>query len=976
MKTVEQFSGARPGCVANSCQTSVDPLSDEPARSARRVRLSDCQTAAVMLALVVGASAAALGQGPPPSTARPQAIPGSGAVPAEPNVEQRLQTDFKVPEGFKVTLFAGPPVAMYPTCVNESPDGAVFVCVDPNLSLSTIKGAGRVMRLVDTDGDGRADKYTTFATMDSPRGVVSDGKTVYVMHPPTLTAYRDTNGDGIADESTDIVTGLGFDLDFRGADHTTNNVEIGPDGWLYIAVGDYGFIKAVGTDGKQIQHRGGAVVRVRPDGTNLEIVAVGTRNIYDVSIDPFDRIFARDNTNDGDGWDSRLHYMAPGANLGYPMLYQNFKTEHFPSLADYGPGAAVGSIWLQDPAWPAGYNNTLFTGDWTMQKVYRHTLTPKGTYFDIQQAEFISMLRPSDLALDGSSNMYVSSLAGGTFTYTNSDTVGYVVQVRPPNLTPVREASVFTATDAALLSTLGSPNAIHRLHASEELVRRPATDAMIRGLRQMIADASKSADSRAAAMFTLKQVQGVKANDALMQAASAPDARVRETGLRMLVDRTDQLQGVSPALYVKALSDADGQIQVQGIRGIVRLGARDAAASLVPLTGSTDQGLSHLAVNALVSLQANDAALKGIDGSPAVRVGALRALALMHDPVTVTGLIDRLGRTSDAAARVDILHALTRLHNREGFWKGDWWTTRPAHLGPFFDPAPWEESPRIRAALVGALGAASGSEFSALANDLVANEVLPRGSEPLLSAVTASRDPLRAQLIEAMVGRTQVDAHTLALAAQLDAKGGAVHGAVAQLLAGETTLGSGAMPLARSAVLDVNLDPKIRGALLNTISQVPGQQALDAAAEVFSRLNPVPGMPAAATTTAAASASPTPPAGATGRGAGGAGASTDPVEAAWRRFVGDRRRMNELDYFINMGKTAQPSQRTLAYAVLVQSIRAQRVPPAIREKVTPVIDAAWADPASAPSLVQAIMLMRMESQYSEKLAAYNQSKPR
>lgn len=350
-----------------------------------RYRTSRKAIAAIGIAIVAGIPEPMIAQGQPANTARPSAIAASGVVPAEPSVEQRLQTEFKVPPGFKVTLFAGPPVAMYPTCVNESPDGAVFVCVDPNLSLSTLKGVGRVMRLVDTDGDGRADTYTTFATMDSPRGVVSDGRTVYVMHPPTLTAYRDTNGDGIADESTDIVTGLGFDLDFRGADHTTNNVEIGPDGWLYIAVGDYGFLKAVGTDGRQIQHRGGGVVRVRPDGTNLEIVAVGTRNIYDVSMDPFDRIFARDNTNDGDGWDSRLHYMAPGANMGYPMLYQNFRTEHFPSLADYGSGAAVGSIWLQDPAWPAGYNNTLFTGDWTMQKVYRHTLTPKGTSFDIQQ---------------------------------------------------------------------------------------------------------------------------------------------------------------------------------------------------------------------------------------------------------------------------------------------------------------------------------------------------------------------------------------------------------------------------------------------------------------------------------------------------------------------------------------------------------------------------------------------------------------
>ena len=935
-----------------------------------------CVVPIIALAITLGVPAASAAQGTAAAPPRPRQIAKRGVVPREPAVEQRLQSEFKAPSGFTVSLFAGPPVAMYPTCVNESPDGAVFVCVDPNLSLSTLKGVGRVMRLVDTDGDGHADTYTTFAEMDSPRGVVSDGKTVYVMHPPTLTAYRDTDGDGIADESTDIVTGLGFDLDFRGADHTTNNVEIGPDGWLYIAVGDYGFIKAVGTDGRQIQHRGGAVVRVRPDGTNLEIVSVGTRNIYDVAIDPFQHVFARDNTNDGDGWDSRLHYMAPGANLGYPMLYQNFKTEHFPSLADYGPGAAVGSIWLQDPAWPAGFNNTLYTGDWTMQKVYRHTLTPKGSGFGIQQDEFISVLRPSDIALDASSNLYVTSLAGAQFTYNNSDTVGYVVQVRSSAGAPSHETSVFKATDAALLSTLNSGNALHRLHAEEELVRRPASDATVRGLRQMIADASRSADVRATAMFTLKQLVGVKANDAMVQAAGATDPRVRETALRALADRTDQLQGVSSALFLKALSDPDAQVQVEGIRGLVRLGARDAGDALVQLAGSSDQGLAHLAVNAIVSLDAVDAAVKGIDGTPSVREGSLRALAMMHQPATATALIGRLGKTSDASMRAELLHALGRLHNREGFWRGDWWTTRPAHLGPFFDPAPWEESPRIRAALASALIASSGADFNSIVSDLTLNEVMPRGVQPLLAAVTTSRDPLRSALIESVVGHSQLDAQALAIAAQLDAKGGAMHGAVAQMLAGESTLGAGAIPLARNAVLDIQLDPAIRASLLSAIAQAPGQSALDMASEVFSRLNPVPGLPAAATATAAASAAPTPPAGATasGRAAANGMGSADPVETAWRRYVGDRRRMGELDYFITMSKTAQPSQRVLAFAVLVQSIRAPRTPPAVREKVTPVLEAAWADPSSAPSLVQAIVLMRLEAQYTDKIAAYNQGK--
>jgi HEAT repeat protein len=780
------------------------------------------------------------------------------------------------------------------------------------------------------------------------------------------TVEGDTNGDGIADTSFVLVKGLGFDLDFRGADHTTNNVALGPDGWLYVAVGDYGFMKAVGADGKQLQHRGGSVVRVRPDGTNLEIVTVGTRNIYDIAIDPFARLYARDNTNDGDGWNTRLHYLPFGANMGYPSLYQNFATEHFPSLHDYGGGSGVGSLWIQDPAWPAGTNDGLFTGDWTTQRIYKHTLTPKGAIYEPTQEEFITLLRPADLALDGNSNLYVASLAGGQFTY-NSDTVGYVVRVRPSGLTAAREPSLARATDAALLRQLASPNFVHRLHAQQELLRRGAKPAVVTALRRAIDDAKLRPDARAAAIFTLKQLQGQNANDALVRAASAADPRVREVALHALADRTDQVQGVAPALFVKALGDADPQVQVQAIRGLVRLGARDAADALVPLAASSDQAISHLAVSALVSLNASSAALKALDGAPNLRTGALRALAQMYDPAVVTALVDRLGKASDADSRGALVRTLARLANREAPWKGDWWTTKPAHLGPYFDPAAWEESPRIRTALTGVLAAATGEEFTRLANDLALNEALPRGAAPLLAAVISSGDTARKSLLDAMVGRAQLDAGTVAIATQLDARSPAMHGAVAQLLAGESTLGGGALPLARSAVLDAKLDPTTRGALLNAIAQAPGQSSLDVAAEVFARLNPVPGMPAVATPAAAAAAAPTPP-------GGPATAGADPVEAAWRRFVGDRRRMGEIDYFITMAKSAQPSQRTLAYAVLIQSIRTPRTPAPLREKVAPVIEAAWTDPASAPSLVQAISLMRLESQYTDKLTAYNQNK--
>src|ERR1051325_5384993 len=171
---------------------------------------------------------------------------------AQANEEhQKILSTLRAPAGFELTLFAAPPDVMYPTAITAAPTGELFVAIDENGSLDAQPGRGRVVRCVDTDGDGRADKFNVFAKMDSPRGLFFDNGVLYVLHPPFLTAYYDDDGDGVADRSEDLVSGIGRDLKFRGADHTTNGIRVGIDGWIYIAVGDYGAIKATGKDGTE-----------------------------------------------------------------------------------------------------------------------------------------------------------------------------------------------------------------------------------------------------------------------------------------------------------------------------------------------------------------------------------------------------------------------------------------------------------------------------------------------------------------------------------------------------------------------------------------------------------------------------------------------------------------------------------------------------------------------------------------------------
>lgn len=872
-----------------------------------------------------------------PSAAFAQSMDKRGAIPRDPAREQRLLSQVKPIDGFSVTLFAAPPVAMYPTCLTSTIDGVVFACVDPNLSLTATKGRGRVVRLVDTDRDGSADTYSVFAEMDSPRGLAYDGRTLYVMHPPNLTAYRDTTGDGIADVSEDLVTGLGFDLDYRGADHTTNGITLGIDGWIYIAVGDYGFRKAIGKDGTTISHRGGSVVRVRTDGSGLNIYAVGTRNTYDLAVNPLLQVFTRDNTNDGDGWDTRLHYIPQGAHMGYPTLYKNFAAEHMPSLADYGSGSGTGGLWVDAPGFPSGYGNTLYTADWLTNQILRHPLTPRGGSFSVGQDVVLTVPHPADMAMDAQSHMYVASLSGGAYTY-QGDSVGYIVRLSPTGVARTTVPDIARQSDAALRTSLVSASAELRLQAQREILRRGVRSGVVNGLNALVLNTRESLYGRVAALFTLKQLTGARSHATLERAVTDP--AIRAFALRALVDHDNQLGTVNRQLFVRALQDKDATVQMSALAGLARLGGTQDAAAIVPLTASTDAAVAHAAVNTLVTLNAWPAILMALDPNTIDQhVGAFRALQRMHDTALVSTLISRVG-TSNAAFRRNLVLTLARLDHREAEWQGDWWGTRPSFIGPYFAPVPWEGSARITPVLLQEL--LRTDQRLALLHAYALNRVIPQGAAPLLNTIATDTSVLRS-IGALLVGQTALSAEMLPALRRLANESVSKRVGVMQLLAGEATMLADATPLALLGVNDPTVGDTARGKLLTMIATLTGRAGIASAIQAFSKATPANG-----------------------------DATGTSVETAWRRYVGDRRRQQELDTFVGLTGSGNADERTLGFAVLLQSVRGNRVAPEISSKVQPVLAAAWQSRAVSSDLARAVHVMRLDAQYTEQLAAQSQ----
>ncbi|MCD6051181.1 MAG: Trehalose utilization [Verrucomicrobia bacterium] len=573
------------------------------------------------------------------------------------------------------------------------------------------------MRLRDTDGDGKADEAKKFvANVDSPRGLVWDHDRLYVLHPPHISVFIDKDGDGVSDEQKILVKNIAFTFKDRPADHTSNGIELGIDGWIYAAIGDFGFMEAEGTDGRKLQLRAGGIIRVRPDGTGLELYARGTRNILEAAVSPLLDAFARDNTNDGGGWDVRFHHFGGLTEHGYPSFYKNFPEDHVKPLADYGGGSGCGAAWIDEPGMPAKWNNLPYTADWGRNFVYRHTVAPDGaTYKETEKpAEFIGATRVTDLDVDASTQIFVASWKGGQFNWAGPD-VGYIVRVLPTGFTPAKLPDFAKASDLELVKLLESPSARRRLEAQRTLVRRGLKDETTKALTALAENAAKPLASRIAAVFALKQGLGAKATEAIAKLAN--DTTIAAWAIRALTDREDQLATVPVKPLLAGLKSTDARTRKEAVVAIARLGKVEHANAVTPLLGDSDAIIAHTAYQALKRLKAADACFAVVDttgASEAQRFGALQVLRSLHEAKVVDGLIARLAKETDLARRKGLITALCRLHFKEGVWAGDSWGTRPDTSGPYYSTVEWAETPKIAESLKGLLAVAKGEEAAHL----------------------------------------------------------------------------------------------------------------------------------------------------------------------------------------------------------------------------------------------------------------------
>lgn len=253
-----------------------------------------------------------------------------------------------VPDGFEVTLVA------------ENLEGPRQLIVLPNGDLLVaMQSSGALMLLRDDDGDGKADWIQRWAAgFDRPNGLVHREGEILVADqqgiwripyqpsravrpssaPPRKAAEAtpEQRGPQTMDGQT-LITGRGVFGMPTG--HANRDIEVGPDGRLYVGVGSSGNIG--------VEPEPKATVQVfSADGREQRTLASGTRNPVGLAFHPqTGELWAAVQERDGVGdklVPDFLTQVKEGAFYGYPYAYTGANPQ--PGFAQLAPDKVKASL--------------------------------------------------------------------------------------------------------------------------------------------------------------------------------------------------------------------------------------------------------------------------------------------------------------------------------------------------------------------------------------------------------------------------------------------------------------------------------------------------------------------------------------------------------------------------------------------------------------------------------------------------------
>ncbi|MEX2177020.1 MAG: PVC-type heme-binding CxxCH protein, partial [Pirellulaceae bacterium] len=540
------------------------------------------------------------------------------------------------PAGFEPKLFvAEPDLAGKPIFMTWDARGRLWVCETydyPNELQPKGQGRDRIRICEDTDGDGRADKFTLFAEkLSIPTSIAFYRGGALVQAGGETLYLKDTDGDGAADLRKTLVTGWSM----RDTHGEVSNFRYGLDNWYYAMQG-YNDSRPVLTDGRPVTgfRQGFFRFKVAGEGdqtavTEIEFLRSTNNNTWGLGISEEGLIFGSTaNGNPSEfmpianryyeavrGWSSTVLTGIADSNQFFPITDKVRQVDHHNGFT-----AAAGHALYTARNYPQPYwNRTAFVAEPTGHLVATFVIQPDGAGFKSKNSWNLA-------ASDDEWTAPIQAEVGPDGNVWLLDWYNYIVQHNPTpqgfktgkgaayetelrdkkhgriyRLDYVGRASRLPKKEAAswqlalrepdqLVAALQSDNMFWRLHAQRLLVERGQKD-VVPALVALVKDQAVDAIGlNTAAMHALWTLKGLGAFD---------DAESEEAYQLTLAGLNHPSNGVVRNALQLAPHSKDS------LRAVLQCGAfdsQDRQSCLAALLALAEWPKDELAANAIAAL--------------------------------------------------------------------------------------------------------------------------------------------------------------------------------------------------------------------------------------------------------------------------------------------------------------------------------------------------------------------------------------
>ncbi|NRF41164.1 PVC-type heme-binding CxxCH protein [Pedobacter foliorum] len=300
------------------------------------------------------------------------------------------QKRIQVPVDFDIQLFASEPDIINPISMAWDEKGRLWVIetIDyPNtIRNKDGKGDDRIKICEDTDGDGKADKFTIFADgLNIPTSIMFSNGGVIVAQAPNFIFLKDTDGDDKADIRENLITGWGKSDTHAGP----SNLKYGFDNKIWGVVGYSGFEGKIGDQNLKF---GQGVYSFSPDGKNFDFKGRTSNNTWGLAFTEDNDVFISTANNTHTAFFSMpekyMRKVLPGSNVQSVQKIDGHYEMHvvFPNLRQVdvhgGFTAAAGHNFYTARNFPKSYwNRTAFVCEPTGRVIHSAILEKEGAGF-------------------------------------------------------------------------------------------------------------------------------------------------------------------------------------------------------------------------------------------------------------------------------------------------------------------------------------------------------------------------------------------------------------------------------------------------------------------------------------------------------------------------------------------------------------------------------------------------------------------